>query len=858
MKNTIHLFFSIIFFSFLACTNNMEQLEPSPDEIRMEEKLYPFDDYFEKKNFPETTFDHLAYFDALKKVSRETDVQKSVGEWITQGPGNIGARINTIAVNPKNTDEMYLGFSTGGLFRTSDGGENWESIFEENLFYAISAIQIDPNDENIIYIGTGDHNISGYPFTGDGVYKSIDKGTTWQAMGLAEESIISRLAISQSNSQVIYAAAMGIPFERNDKRGLYKSIDGGENWEKVLFVNESTGIIDLIIDPTDDNIVYAASWTRIRSNLESIITSDDAHIYKTTDGGVTWTRLEGGLPSENVTRIGLSMSGQDNNILFASYSGPDGRDSCSTGGDDLTGIYKTENGGDTWKDILGPDDSDGLPCRVQGGFAWYFGQVRVNPNNDDDIFVLGVDMYRTLDGGQTWNIAAPPWWQYDVHADKHDLVFVEDKAILATDGGAYRASETEQDWIDIENIPTTQFYRVAYNPHNPDLYYGGAQDNGSTGGNAETINEWERIFGGDGFQMAFNPDNPDIYYVETQRGNISATFDGGNSYSSVSFGIEGNKAWDMPYFISEQNTDIIITGSDRVYEVYVDPLGYDVITTQLSERLTDPDLNGLTYSISTVEQSPLNSDILYAGTQDGWVWSTTDYGANWEKVDNGLPRRYISNIKASQVSENRVYCSITGYKYNDFIPHVYMSEDNGTNWVSINGDLPELSVNDLYILREGGDEVIFAGTDGGIYYTTDMGQSWQRLGLNMPAVPTYDMDYNVAKNELVAGTYGRGILSFDLDQVGLGMTSSTNDIALSKQVRIYPTVTEGQLTIERTNLDKLDELNYSVIAGDGRLITKGGKLSSALTKLDLSNYSGLVFIRISSKQGAYMEKIIVQ
>lgn len=857
MRNTIHLFLALIVCTFLACADKHKTSEMNKDKHRMEEKLYPFDDYFEKKNFPETTFDYKTYFDVLKEVSKESGEQKSVGEWMTQGPGNIGARINTIAVNPKSPDEIYLGFSTGGLFKTTDGGESWESIFEENLFLSVSAIQIDPNDDNIVYIGTGDHNITGYPFIGDGVYKSMDRGTTWEAMGLEEESIISRIGMSASNSQVVYAAAMGIPFERNSKRGLYKSIDAGTSWQQVLYVNDSTGIIDLIVDPVDENIVYAASWTRIRNNLESTITSDDAHIYKTIDGGENWTMLEGGLPMENVTRIGLSLSGQDRNTLFASYSGPNGRDSCNTGGNDLTGIYKTTDGGSTWEDILGPDDTDGLPCRVQGGFAWYFGQVRVNPSDDNDIFLLGVDIYRTTDGGATWEIAAPPWFVYDVHADKHDLVFIEDEAILATDGGAYHTSEAEQIWRDIENIPTTQFYRVAYNPHRPDLYYGGAQDNGSTGGNAAMINEWERIFGGDGFQMAFHPENPEIFYVETQRGNISVTVDGGYNFSSVSFAMEGSKAWDMPYFISQHNSDIILSGSDRVYEIYVDPYGYDVITTQLSEPLTDPDIEGLTYSISTVEQSPINSDILYAGTQDGWVWSTTDYGQNWEKVIDGLPRRYVSNIKASTVEENRVYCSITGYKYNDFIPHVYMSEDNGANWVSISGDLPNLSVNDLYVLQEGGDEVIFAGTDGGIYFSADMGLSWKRLGDNMPAVPTYDMAYNIANNEIVAGTFGRGIMSFDLEQVILGMTSSSQDISLTDDFSIYPTITDGRVNIAYSGQSLLNKFSYEVFTSDGKQLVSSVKIVSALTDIDVSDFSGLLFIKVSDNKDAFVAKVIV-
>ncbi len=832
---------------FLSC--QQKEYNNNEDMTRFEEKLYPFEGFWDQRNYPETKFDYKSYHKNLRELTSSVVTRSTTGQWEVQGPGNIGARINTIAVHPSNSEIIFLGFSQGGLFRTENGGDSWEAVFDDRAYMAISDIEFDPNDPEIIYVGTGDLNISGYPFIGDGVHKSTDGGDTWTQIGLSEESIISEIHVSSEDSDIIYASAMGIPFERNSKRGLYKSEDAGANWNQILMINDSTGVIDILVDPQDHNTVFAAGWNRIRNNNESKISGPDAKIWKTTDGGENWEILENGLPTGELVRIGLAMSGPDSETLFASYCRSGGSDSCATFGVDLSGIYKSVDGGNNWTEIPWLEEN-GLPCGVQGGFAWYFGRISVNPEDVDDILVLGVDMYRTRDGGISWAPATPPWWEYSVHADKHDLVWLEDgDFLLATDGGAYRYDDETETYSDIENIPTTQFYRVAYNPWQPDYYYGGAQDNGTTGGNKEGINEWDRIFGGDGFQAIFDPVDPNVFYVETQNGSIRVTTDGGGSFSGIP-GFGGPKNWDTPYIMSAHDNNTLYAGSDRVYVNSGGPFGEWM---EFSEDLTDSENPESAYrhDISTLHESPLNPNVLYVGTSDGWAWRTVNGGVSWEKVIDNLPRRYVSDVKASPNNESVAFLGITGYKYNEFIPHIFKSVDYGDTWVSINSNLPQLSVNDIYVLEGYDDNVVFVATDGGVYMTIDGGEFWERLGENMPIIPVYDLTYNPVKNELIAGTFARGIQSFDLTQVELETTNTTNTDLVGVKLKSN-LISNESLEIDYS--EEIRDVRFEIYDLNGR-VTHGDASIEILSNVNIQTWtSGTYIIRFSKNGQSYTQR----
>lgn len=805
MKNIFRIigFAVLISICGIACNEKPEVIEDSKltFEERMEEKLYPEEGHMMAKNFPEMTFAYKAYEESMANIKKLiSSSSHRNGSWVNEGPGNIGGRINTIGMNPDNSQEMMVGYGYGGIFKTVDGGEEWFPVFDQEDITTISDVKYDPNDGSVVYVGTGDLNISGYAKNGRGVFKSINGGQNWQRIGLEEAGIIAEIGISKSNSDVVYAASMGIPFLRTEDRGLYKSTNGGQDWEHVFYLNDSTGVIDIEVHPEDPNIVYAASWTRVRNNEESRLEGDQVGIFKTVDGGITWNRLTNGLPTGQLVRPGLAMFEGNPDVIYTLFV-HNNQDTLCSSGYHLEGIYKTSDAGASWSEVPTDEETTGLPCRVLGGFGWYFGQIRVSPFDEDILYVLGVDGYSTLDGGQNWTRATPGWSTYIVHADLHDLVFVDSDIYLATDGGAYKGNIFSEEWEDIEDIVSTQFYRVAISPHDQNSYFGGAQDNGTTGGNEGGINDWPRIFGGDGFQMIFHPTDPNIYYVETQRGNIRVTLDGGETYRNGTRGLSGSRNWDMQYIMSSVNPDMLYVGTNKMFRSISDTIPQWV---EISGNLTDTlDTYGYEHNITTLDESPVNSNILYCGTSDGFVWRSLDFGSSWDQINEGLPRRYISDIKASKYEENTVYLTIQGYKDNDNTPYIYKSVDNGDNWISINGDLPQIAINDILISPTDQDgATLFIGTDGGVFYTKNDGENWERMGDNMPIFPIFDLAIT-PDNKLVAGSFARGIYTFDLgqlEQVG------SKDVVQENSLNIYPSLTDGLMMIEWEGIQNNSEI----------------------------------------------------
>ncbi|GJM32559.1 MAG: hypothetical protein DHS20C18_15600 [Saprospiraceae bacterium] len=774
---------SLLAFNFLCVFLSCEDKRNEKSSDRLTDMHAPNDHFFLQRAYPDGTINLKAYTQALENAKLESLLKDEFPgfdlEWIGRGPANIGARVNTIAVHPTNPNIIYTGFSTGGVFKTIDGGSNWTPIFDNNLFLAIGVITLDPNDPETVYVGTGDPNIGGYVQIGDGVYKSTDGGQTWTHLGLTDQRIVSKIVVDPTDSNIIYVSCMGLPFKRNDDRGLYKSTDGGQTWTHILYLSEEAGITDLLINPENPSVLYAAGWNRIRNNMESVTNGPDAKIHKSIDGGATWTLLEGGLPQESIGRIGLAMSGSNPDVLFASYTGND---------QELHNIYKSIDAGLNWTPLIDWDTTN-LPDNILGGFGWYFGQLRVNPESDDDLFVLGVDLWRTIDGGQTWNLATPSWWSYEVHADKHDLVFAHNNIYLGTDGGLYKSENLGITWTDIENIPTTQFYRVAYNPHLPDWYFGGAQDNGSSGGTSEQ-DDWLRIYGGDGFQLLFHPTNADVTYAETQNGNFVVSTDGSwQNWSSANTGMDSDDRtnWDTPLVMSPHNPDVMYTGT---YRLYRSTAGVFPLWEPVSDDLTDGPGDAARYhTITTLHESPLVPGLVYVGTSDGNVWRVDNVDDfNWTNVTAGITDRYVTDIKASPYHEDWVYVTVSGYKDNDSSPHIFRSTDRGVNWESIDGDLPDLALNDVYILPNNQDTALFVASDGGVYGSMTAGQTWQRLGNNLPFVPVYDLEYNPVRNELVAGTHARSIQSYNLDSI-IVVPDTT---ILNTQ---YPSIAHQELTV---------------------------------------------------------------
>lgn len=749
----------VVFCGLLLSCKQLRKVETSPL------KFEPAETLFLAKHFPDKTPDYQAMEAAHRSALIKMQAgQRTDGSWKLEGPANIGARINTIAMHPTDKDILYVGFADGGLWKTTNGGRDWSPIFDNQIWQSIGSICIDPVNPNVVYVGTGDPNVSGYPRAGGGLYKSTDAGSTWKYMGLDETRIISRILVHKNAPNTVYAAAMGAPFFKHNDKGVYKSTDGGITWNQSLLINDSTGVSEIIIHPENEQILYAVGWNRVRNYKKSLVSGPDARVYKTIDGGKNWQILSNGLPQGSFTRMGICLAESDPDVVYVQYTNAQTLN--------LESIYKSTDGGNSFQ-LHTQGTENGLPGSALGGFGWYFGKIRVNPSNPNDIFLLGVGLYRYYPEEGVWRTVLDDNSENNPHADKHDLIFRDDEMYLATDGGLYKGQlYGNPAWQDIENIPTTQFYRTAVNPHEPEFFYGGAQDNGTSVGNAEALNEWQRIWGGDGFQMAFRPDDPNVMYVETQNGNIAVTPDGGNTWDGATDGLSGSRHWDMQYIISQHNPDVLYTGTDKFYQ---STSGIFPQWQAISGDLVDNSSDALIHQFTTLAESPLDPGVLYCGTSDAMVWNSIDGGLTWNRITNGLPVKYISSIKASPASISTVYVSQTGYKANDNTPHLFRSDDYGSTWVSVAGNLPPYAINDVLILPNGNDNVLFAATDGGVYITTNGGDQWERLGNNMPLIPVFDMDYDGQNNKLVAATFARGIQSFSLDQIGVGLQTGVKE-----------------------------------------------------------------------------------
>lgn len=862
MRNSVALFIGIcaIGLLVLACNkiyfsnfNGLNAVKQDQYKIGGDKSSKPNELYLEAKNYPDTISNEQAYREAMKEMHRDYTENKTSARtlsWTSYGPTNIGGRITSMAVNPQNQQIIYAGTPNGGIFKTVNSGATWNPIFDDQPFLAIGDICIDPNNPQVVYAGTGDRVISGYPFTGNGVYKTNNSGNTWTNIGLQDKGIVSNIYVSPTNSNLLYVSTMGSPFERDLHRGLYKSINGGTSWEELLQLGDQTGVIDFVVHPTIPSIIYAAGWDRIRTNNESTVTGIGGKVYKTVDGGDSWEMLDNGLPQDTVSRIGLVIHPTTPSIIYAVYVGSDL---------ELMNIYKTTDGGASWLPLPLDNLYEQSPSPL-AGFGWYFGQLRLNPYNPNDLYLLGVHLWRTSDDGLTWDRVEPLAGNSTVHADKHDMYFyTAESFILATDGGIYKTNDNGESWIDLEYIPNTQLYRVAINPHQANDYWAGAQDNGTIRLNSAVTGFWDRKRGGDGFTVDFHPNVAGVVYSSTQNGMIGyATdyFDG--FYTNMLLGIDGDdrRNWDTPYFISSHFPYSAYTGTYRVYKKN-NPTIMDStdLWMAISEDLTD----GLIYeerfhNITAMCESPLMKGLLYIGTTDANVWVSENDGANWNNITDGLPERYITDIKASSTDINTVFVSTSGYRDNDNTPHIYKSINGGQDWVSISGDLPNAAINHLEVYNGYNHQIIFAATDGGVYYTVNGGTQWDRLGDNMPVCAVYDLEIDYENNYLLAGTFARSLMVTDLTTILEQFTGIISpDKPLLTDVSVY--YNQGNKSID-VNYKGIEKGEIMITNLSGQLFYKRS-LSSGQQNITLSSHPmGLYLVSIHTASGYYNQKIV--
>jgi photosystem II stability/assembly factor-like uncharacterized protein len=737
---------------------------------------------------------------ALAKLAEADD---SMAPWEPVGPTNIGGRIADVAAHPTNPLICYAGAAQGGVFKTTDAGFNWTPLMDQASAMSIGSVALDPNDPEIVYVGTGEPNGGGGSVTygGDGIYKSTNGGATWDNIGLEATRYIGRVKVDPSNSNRVFVAALGSLFSSGPDRGIYRSTDAGSTWEHVLASTDSTGGIDLAIHPTDSNRIYACMWERIRRPHYLNYGGASSGIFRSTDGGDSWHELTNGLPTgPDVGRIGISLCTSQPDIIYAIYA------DANPGY--FMGVYKTTDGGDTWTQT-----NDGALSNVFASYGWWFGNIRVDPINPDRVFVLGLEFYRSTTGGASWQYASG-----SMHVDHHGLDFTSDPNMIyeGNDGGMYLSTNGGTVWTHLPNLPATQFYTVEVDHQHPERRYGGTQDNGTNRTLTGGLADWHNILWGDGFYCQVDYTNNQYVYAEWQYGNLSRSTNGGSSFVSATSGLSSRRNWSMPVMIDPNDPTVLYTGTERVYRSTNRAQSWSSISGDLTDG---PGSGNVTFgTITTVAVAESDPLVIWAGTDDANVWCTFDGGSNWWRTDATLPNRWVTRVAIDPTDATISYVTLSGFRWDDPVPHVFRSTNFGATWTDISLDLPEMPVNDIVIDPENTARLIVA-TDLGVYVSEDTGGSWSALGFGLPNTVVNDLELHDPTRTLIAATFGRSMWTYDLDaSTGIETTAAPPaGAAFLRPVAPNP-LRAGNASV-RFTLPSEQNVSLRVYDASGRLIS---------------------------------------
>ena len=757
----------------------------------------PNDWFIMQRSYPGESINLKAWRAArMQAEALRNSALHSSPQWLEAGPTNIGGRITALAAHPSNPNRILLGAADGGIWYSEDGGTNWLPVFDLQSSLSIGALASDPSDPNIFYAGTGEANGSGDSYPGDGIYKSIDGGNSWFFAGLEESYHIGRIAVNPQNSQQLFVAASGLLFGKNNERGIYRSEDEGGSWQRVLFVSDSTAGIDVAIHPAHPDTVYAAMWERIRYPGIRIAGGVTSGIYRSIDGGDNWNLLGNGLPlpSTSVGRIGISIAPSNPSVIYAIYADHPGY---------FDGIYKSLDSGDSWTRV-----NDGALSSLYSSFGWYFGNVYVDPTDENTVYALGVPMYKSINGGNSWFQASS-----GVHVDHH-AIWIDPanpmRVILGNDGGLYISQNGSSSYTKINGLPITQFYAATVDFNNPERRYGGTQDNGSMRTLSGNLNDWQVILGGDGFYCIVDFTNPNVIYAEYQWGGLRKSVNGGNSFSSATNGISGSDRtnWMTPVVMDPTNPDLLYYGSQRLYKTTDGASSWSAISGDLSNG---PYSNWPRYgTITTIAVAPTNPDVIYLGTDDGNVWTTPDSGDTWNLISASLPDRWVTRVAVDPYDEFTALVTFSGYRFSEYIGHIYRTMDGGQTWQDIGSNLPEVPIQVVVIDPENTSRY-FVGTDFGVYITEDGGVSWSTFGTGLPASGVMDLVLHHPTRTLTTATHGRSMYKIDVSN--LSVIQDIEDIIQTgfTLAHIYPNPFNNQSTIE---FELAKNLNVSVAIYD--------------------------------------------
>ncbi|HXG68939.1 MAG TPA: glycosyl hydrolase [Blastocatellia bacterium] len=688
------------------------------------------------------------------------------------GPAFTSGRVVGFAVDPNDRSRYYVAAASGGVWKTTNSGTTWTPVFDDQGSYSIGTVVLDPKNPLTVWVGTGENNSQRSVSYGDGVYRSDDGGKSWKNVGLKASEHIGRIVLDPRNSEVVYVAAQGPLWGPGGDRGLFKTTDGGKTWKNILSISENTGVTDVAIDPNNPDTLYAASYQRRRHVWTLINGGPESAIYKSTDAGATWNKLRAGLPSVDMGRIGLAISPADTNVLYATIEAADR----------MGGIFRSTDRGATWE-RRNPFDST----------AMYYGKIFADPKDVDRVYVMNVFLMVSDDGGKTLTRLG----EKSKHVDNHAIWIDPNNTnyyLVGCDGGVYESFDRGANWHFKANLPITQFYDVTVDNATP-FYnvYGGTQDNFSMGGPSRTrsasgiVNsDWFVTLGGDGFRSQVDPEDPNIVYSCLQYGVLSR-FD---KRTGERMGIQPlvgrdeeplRYNWDTPFLISPHSRTRLYYAANKLFRSDDRGDSWKQISGELSRaidrnklpvmgKVWGPDAVAKSASTSfygnstALAESPRQEGLIYVGTDDGVINVTENAGGNWRRVEQfpGVPEMtYVSRILASQHDANTVYAAFENHKNSDFAPYLLKSTDRGNTWTAIKGDLPAngpvLAIAEDHV----NPNLLFVGTEFGLFFTINGGQKWIQLKGGMPTIAVRDLVIQKRENDLVAATFGRGIYILD-------------------------------------------------------------------------------------------------
>ena len=727
-------------------------------------------------------------------------------QWRSIGPSVMVGRIVDFAVVEKDPSTFWVAPATGGLWKTVNAGVTFEPQFQQEGSISIGAVAVAPSDPNIVWVATGEENPRNSASWGDGVYKSTDGGKTWANMGLRQSYQTSAVVIHPTNPDIVYVGALGRLWGPSEERGLFKTVDGGKTWNKIHYIDNRTGVIDIRMHPADPNTLLFATYVRERDMQDSIPDYDPSvkwslksAIYKTTDGGKSFRKLTKGLPTLRLGRIGLNYHLKNPNILYACVESEltgmssDQIEAALKRGPspERTGPGREDAGGqrplgatyggqrENVQDQQGPNgfQSGGIFKSIDGGESWtrvnsalsrpmYFSKIRVDASNPDFVYLLGLSCFQSTDGGKTFVGTLGRGTHSDYHAMWIDPADGR-HMLLGNDGGAYQTWDRGRTWLYHSNIVGSQIYHLAVDTKVPYNIYAGFQDNGSWGGPSRKRSgrgnrnqDWINVGGGDGFVMLVDPNDPDLVYAEIQDGRITRrhllTGEGGTLQAPQQQGERLRFLWDTPMILSSHNSRIFYSMAQYVFRS---------LDRGNNLRRISPDLTRTPVgSGSALGESPRDPNVIWAGTDDGFLWVTRDGGANWQNVTQslGLPRPcYVSRIEPSRFADGRCYVAVDGHRSDLDSPFAFVTEDYGASWKALNANLP---VGSTRVIREdiANENLLFVGTEFSIFASVNRGQDWTEIKNNLPTGAVHDIVVHPTEGELIAGTHGRGIWITDV------------------------------------------------------------------------------------------------